>query len=247
MDAAQTPPVVEKLIVVAGVGEKGVGEHVAKRFASEGYKVAMLARRKENLDALAAEIPGSRGFVCDVSVTDQINSTIKDIEQQMGAIDVLIFNTSYGPFKDFDECSQEDFNLSLATGPAALFAFAKAVTPAMIERGSGVIAVTGATAAWRGMPGTSVKAAGNFGMRALAQSLARSMGPKGIHVFHVIIDALIDQPRTHKWAPEKPAEEFMDPAAIAETYFHMANQPRTCWGFEVNLTTSPGCSSMATI
>merc|ERR1712037_62993 len=147
--------------------------------------------------------------------------------------DVLIVNTSGGYFKPFADTSQEEFDLAMRTGPSALFAFAKAVTPSMIERGKGVIGITGATASWRGMPSTSAKAPANFAMRALAQSLARDMGPKGIHVFHVIIDGIVDQPRTHVWMPDKPSEEFMDPAEIAEMYWALANQPRSCWGFEV--------------
>merc|ERR1712087_816614 len=104
----------------------------------------------------------------------------------------------------------------MQTGPSALFAFAKAVTPGMIERGKGVIGITGATAAWRGMPVTSAKAPGNFGMRALAQSLARDMGPRGIHVFHVVIDGIVDMPKTRLWMENKPDDEFMQPTAIAE-------------------------------
>jgi NAD(P)-dependent dehydrogenase (short-subunit alcohol dehydrogenase family) len=233
--------------VVAGVGEKGIGEHVAKRFASEGYAIAMLARRKENLDALEKEIAGSKGYVCDVSIPDQVHSTVQAITADMGPIDVLIVNTSGGAFKPFDETTQDDFDLSMRTGPSALFAFAKAVTPGMIERGHGVIGVTGATASWRGMPSTSAKAAGNFAMRALAQSLARDMAPKGIHVFHVIIDGIVDQPRTHAWMPNKPDEEFMKPADIAETYWQLAKQPRSCWGFEMNLMAGPCFGTMASI
>eukprot|EP00928_Gymnodinium_smaydae_P044122 TRINITY_DN29453_c0_g1_i2.p1 TRINITY_DN29453_c0_g1~~TRINITY_DN29453_c0_g1_i2.p1 ORF type:complete len:276 (-),score=50.67 TRINITY_DN29453_c0_g1_i2:144-857(-) len=236
-----------KVCVVAGVGEKGIGDHVSKKFASENYRVAMLARRKENLDALEKEIPGSKGYVCDVSVTEQVQRTVESITADLGPIDVLIVNTSYGPFKPFAETTQEDFDLALRTGPSALFAFAKAVSPGMVARGSGVIGVTGATASWRGMPMTSAKAAGNFAMRALAESLARDLGPKGVHVFHVVIDGIIDQPRTHAWMPQKPAEEFMSPSDIAETYWAMANQPRSCWGFEINLMAGPCCGSMATI
>jgi NADP-dependent 3-hydroxy acid dehydrogenase YdfG len=135
----------------------------------------------------------------------------------------------------------------MSAGPSALFAFAKAVTPGMLERGHGVIGITGATASWRGMPTTSAKAAGNFAMRALAQSLARDLGPKGVHVFHVIVDALVDQPRTRGWMPSKPDEEFIAPAQIAETYWMIANQPRSCWAFEVNLMPNACMGSMATI
>mmetsp|Transcript_37399 Transcript_37399/g.75484 ORF Transcript_37399/g.75484 Transcript_37399/m.75484 type:complete len:238 (-) Transcript_37399:76-789(-) len=233
--------------VVAGVGEKGIGEHVASKFSSEGYSVAMLARRKENLDALEKQIANSKGYVCDVAVTEQVHTTIEAITADLGPIDVLIVNTSAGPFKPFADTTQEEFDNALATGPAGLFAFAKAVTPGMIERGHGVIGVTGATASWRGMPVTSAKAAGNFAMRALAQSLARDMGPKGIHVFHVIIDGLVDEPRTHKMAPQKPDDEFMKPKDIAETYWMLASQPRSCWAFEINLMAGPCCGTMASI
>jgi len=229
------------------VGEKGIGEHCAAKFASEGYSVAMLARRKENLDALEKDIPKSKGFVCDVSEVSQVHSTIAAVTAEFGPIDVLIVNTSGGGFKNFSETTQEDFDLAMKTGPSALFAFAKAVTPGMIERGHGVIGITGATASWRGMPVTSAKAPANFAMRALAQSLARDMGPKGIHVFHVIIDGIVDQPRTHAWMPNKPDAEFMKPTAIAETYWAMANQPKSCWGFEINLMAGPCYGTMASI
>ena len=233
--------------VVSGVGEQGIGEHCAAKWAKEGYSVAMLARRKENLDRLEASIPGTKGYVCDVSATEQIHETVSKIEEAQGPVRVLIVNTSAGPFKSFAEATQEEFDLSLRTGPAALFAFAKAVTPGMIERGEGVIGVTGATASWRGMPSTPAKAPGNGAMRLLAQSLARDMGPKGIHVFHVVIDGIVDQPRTHQWLPNKPAEEFIAPAKIADTFWGLAQQDKSCWGFEINLTAGPCMGSMATI
>eukprot|EP00929_Paragymnodinium_shiwhaense_P017216 TRINITY_DN126220_c0_g1_i1.p1 TRINITY_DN126220_c0_g1~~TRINITY_DN126220_c0_g1_i1.p1 ORF type:complete len:247 (+),score=37.07 TRINITY_DN126220_c0_g1_i1:63-803(+) len=245
--AADVASAARKVCVVAGVGEKGIGDHVSKKFASEGYAVAMLARRKENLDALEKEISGSKGYQCDVSKHDQLHAAIEAITADLGPIDVLIVNTSAGPFKPFAETSQEEFDLALATGPSALFAFAKAVTPGMIERGHGVIGVTGATASWRGMPATCAKAAGNFAMRAVAQSLARDMAPKGIHVFHVIIDGMVDQPRTHSWMPSKPDEEFLSPSDIAETYWALANQSPKCWGFEINLMAAPCFGTMASI
>ncbi|CAE8639775.1 unnamed protein product [Polarella glacialis] len=235
------------ILCVVGVGEKGVGEYVAAKFQAEGYTVAMLARRKVNLDALEAQYPGTKGYVCDVSDTAQIDAAVAAIESELGPIDVLVFNASYGPFKPLLETTQDEFDLAMKTGPGGLFAFAKAVAPGMIARGGGVIGVTGATAAWRGMPSTAAKAPGNGAMRMLAQSLARDLGPKGVHCFHVVIDGIIDQPRTHDWMPNKPDEEFMNPAAIAEVYWSMANQPRSCWGFEINVMAAACCGSMASI
>lgn len=233
--------------MVAGVGEKGIGDHTAAKFAAEGFAVGMLARRRENLDRLEAEIAGAKGYQCDVSKPDELHSAIERITAELGPVDVLIVNTSGGAFKPFADTTQEEFDLALSTGPSALFAFAKAVTPGMIERGHGVIGITGATAAWRGMPSTSAKAPCNFAMRALAQALARDLGPKGVHVFHVVIDALVDQPRTHAWMPSKPDDEFISPREIAETYFTLANQPRSCWAFEINLVPGAVMGSMATI
>mmetsp|Transcript_92820 Transcript_92820/g.276910 ORF Transcript_92820/g.276910 Transcript_92820/m.276910 type:complete len:238 (+) Transcript_92820:50-763(+) len=236
-----------RVCCVVGVGEHGIGEHVAKKFAAEGFRVAMLARRKANLDQLEQEVPNSKGFVCDTSKTDQVTEAAALIEQELGPIEALIYNASAGPFKPLMETTQEDFDLALATGPSGLFAFVKAVVPGMVSRGSGVIGVTGATAAWRGMPQTAAKAPANGAMRLLCQSLARDLGAKGVHVFHVVIDGLVDQPRTHQWCPDKPEGEFLPPAAIAETYWHLANQPRACWGFEVNLVAGPCCGTMASI
>merc|ERR1712079_812304 len=109
------------------------------------------------------------------------------------------------------------------------------------------IGVTGATASWRGMPSTPAKAPGNFAMRALAQSLCREFGPQGIHVFHVIIDGIVDQPRTHQWMPDKPDDQFMSPKQIAQTYWDLSQQECSCWAFEMNLTAGTCCGSMATI
>jgi len=242
-EAARPRPV----CVVVGVGEKGIGEAVARKFSDEGYSIALLARRQENLDAIEKEIANSKGFRCDVSDVKQINATVDAIVSYFGEINVLIVNTSGGSFKSFDDTSQADFDLAMQAGPMALFAFAKAVTPGMLARGEGVIGVTGATAAWRGMPSTSSKAAGNFGMRALCQSLARDMAPKGIHVFHVVVDGLVDQPRTHRWLPNKPMGEFISPTAIADTYYALAKQPRSCWTSELNVVAGPCFGSSASI
>lgn len=233
--------------MVAGVGEGGIGEHCAMRFTAEGYSVAMLARRKENLDRLEKEIKNSKGYVCDVSVSEEVQSVVIAIQADLGPIDVLIFNASSGPFKKFEETTQEEFDLAMRTGPSGLFAFAKALSPGMIERGSGAIGVTGATASWRGMPTTSAKAAGAFAVRALAQSLARDLGPKGVHVFHIVIDGIVDEPRTRQWMPNKPDGEFLQPRDIADVYWSMANQPKSCWGFEMNVMANPCCASMANI
>jgi len=237
-----------KLCCVVGLGGGGIGEHVAMRFAKEGYNVAMLARTKSSLDKLEKEIPNSKGYVCDASDSKEVHATVEAIVKDHDTtIDALIYNAGLGAFKSFDETSEELFEACWRSGPMGFFSFAKAVIPGMLAKKSGVIGVTGATASWRGMPSTVAFAPAKFAMRACAQSLARDMGPKGIHVFHVAIDGIVDMPKTRLWMENKPDEEFMHPADIAETYWNLANQPRSAWSSEVNLAAHAAYGSIATI
>ena len=149
-------------------------------------------------------------------------------------------------FKNFDDISDEEFEESLMTGPMGLFRFTKLVLTKMQEKGEGVIGITGATASLRGMPSTMGIASAKSSIRAMAQSLCRDNGRKGIHVFHAIIDGIVDQPRTHAWMPKKPDEEFLNPDAIASTYYSIAQQPASCWTFEFNVGPAPVSPDMVT-
>lgn len=237
-----------KLCCVVGLGGGGIGEHVAMRFAKEGYNVAMIARTKSSLERLEKEIPNSKGYVCDATDSKEVHATVVDIVKDHGTtIDALIYNAGMGAFKSFDDTSEELFEACWRSGPKGLFSFAKAVLPGMLEKKEGVIGITGATASWRGMGRTVAFAPAKFGVRAVAQSLAREMGPQGVHVFHVIIDGIVDMPKTRMWMPNKPDDEFMKPDAIAETYWNLANQPRSAWSSEVNLAASGAYGTIATI
>ena len=143
-----------KVCVIVGLGNKGIGDHCAKKWAKEGFKVAMIARRQENLDALEKEIPGTKGYRCDASVPAEVESTVQAITTDLGPVDVCIYNAGLGLFKKFEDVSFEDFEASWRAGPAGLFCFAKAIVPAMAARGGGVFGITGATASWRGVPMT---------------------------------------------------------------------------------------------
>lgn len=234
--------------VVVGLGALGIGDHCAMKWAAEGYAVAMLARTKSKLDELETTIPSSKGYRCDVTVASDIETTVQSIEADLGPIQAVIYNAGMGYFKKFEDTTFDMFEGCWRTGPAGLFLFAKAVLPGMVERGSGVFAVTGATAAWRGAPMTPAFAPAKFGVRALAQSLAKEYGPKGIHVFHVVIDGVVNQPRTKSWfAPDKPDDEFLAPAKIAEHYWHIASQVEGTWTWESNLVPASRMFDMLTI
>jgi len=237
-----------KVCVVVGLGNKGIGDFCAKKWAAQGFVVAMLARRKEVLDALEKEIPQSRGYQCDASDPTQLKATIESIGTDLGPIDAVIYNAGAGVFKPFEETSYEEFETSWKTGPAGLFTLAQAVCPGMAARGGGVLAVTGATASWRGVPKTGAFASAKFGQRALAQSLAKNYAAAGIHVFHVVIDGIVDQPRTRGWFPaDKPVDEFLSPAGIADHYWSIAAQDKTCWTFETNVCPASRQFDMLTI
>merc|ERR1712012_419448 len=125
----------------------------------------------------------------------------------------------------------------------------KAVKPVMLAQGGGAIGVTGATASWRGAPMTPAFASAKFAMRGLTQSLSKELGPRNIHVFHVIIDGPVasDTTGAPPNAGDKPLEEFLRPSGIAETYWHMVHQPKTAWSWEVHLASSAAMSNMCTI
>jgi NAD(P)-dependent dehydrogenase (short-subunit alcohol dehydrogenase family) len=231
----------KKLCIVVGLGRGGIGDQLAKKFSSEGYNVAMIAR--SSLSKLEAEIPNSKGYQCDASIPSQVEETIVSIKKDMGdKIDALMYNAGSGSFKPFDQTSYEEFEMSWKVGPAGLFTWTKACLPSM-ESGS-CIGVTGATASWRGMPFTPAFASSKMATRGLAQALARDFGPtKGIHVFHVIIDGIVNLPTT----TGKADNEVLDPVAVAETYWQLSQQPQNCWTQEIHVAAQGAYANIATI
>ncbi|KAH8048277.1 3-oxo-behenoyl-CoA reductase [Aureococcus anophagefferens] len=226
----------KKVCVVVGLGNKGIGDHCAKQWAAEGFAVAMLARRAEVLAELEKEIPGSRAFPCDVTDQAQVEATVKRIAAELGPVDVCISTTRASACSSRSRRRRSRSSSSAgAAAPAGLYLFAKAILPGMASRGGGVFGVTGATASWRGVPKTPAFASAKFGVRALAQALAKDYAPKGIHIFHCIIDGVVNQPRTKAWFPaDKPDDEFLSPATIAKHYWDIAAQEKSCWTFESN-------------
>jgi NAD(P)-dependent dehydrogenase (short-subunit alcohol dehydrogenase family) len=163
-------------------------------------------------------------------------------------VDVLVFNVGSGAFKSFDETTEEEFENFWSSGPKGLFSFAKALMPHFLSKETGgVIGVTGATASWRGMPTTSAFASSKFATRGLCQSLSREFGPKNVHVFHVVIDGIVDLPKTRQWMPNKPKSEFIDPAHIADLYWYLSQQDKRCWTYEVSVGPGDVAGSMVTI
>ncbi len=227
------PEQTNKVAFVTGVGD-GTGAAVARRFAEGGYRVAMLARNEERLAELEAELEGSRAFAFDLADLDRLVEVARQVQSEMGTPDVVVHNAVRATFETFEEADPEDLERNFRVNTTSLLYMAREFAPAMKERGSGAIVVTGNTAALRGIPNTAVFAPTKAAQRILAQSLARDLGPKGIHVAYVTIDAAIDTPWTRvPFYPDKPEDFFSKPDAIADEIFHIAHQDRSTWAFDL--------------
>lgn len=223
------------VFLVTGLGE-GTGGAAARRFAAGGYQVAMLARSEDRLKRFEAELPGSKGYVCDVADLDRLVAVAKQVKEELGAPEVILHNAVGGGWVKFLEADPELLERNFRINTTALFYLCRELIPDMVAAGKGTIMVTGNTSAHRGKPHTPIFAPTKAAQRILAQSLARDFGPQGIHVAYVTVDALIDTPWTRpRLAADKPDDFFVKPEAIAEEMFHIAHQDRSAWSFDVEL------------
>jgi len=208
---------------------------IARRFARGGYAVAMLARDRTRLTSLEREIAHSRAYPCDVTDETQLDATVAAIRAELGAPKVLIHNAVGGAFGSFLEIDPQALNRNFQVNTMALLYLARRLTPAMVEAGEGAIIVTGNTSAFRGKANFAGFAPTKAAQRILAEAIAREIGPKGVHVAYVMIDAVIDLEWTRKRWPDAPDDFFIKPAAIADEVWHVAHQDRSAWSFNVEL------------
>jgi NAD(P)-dependent dehydrogenase (short-subunit alcohol dehydrogenase family) len=224
----------EPICVVTGVGP-GTGAALVRRFAAEGYRVAMLARTAKRLDDLARQVPSAKAYVCDVSDQSQVNATLDLVERDMGAPSVLIHNAVGGAWGTFTEIDPAVLNKNFQVNTMGLLYLARRVSPSMVAAGEGAIIVTGNTSAQRGRANFAGFAPTKAAQRILAEAMARDLGPKGVHVAYIVIDAVIDVPWARERFKTKPDDFFIAPAAIADEAWHVANQPRSAWSFNVEV------------
>jgi len=220
-----------KTALIVGVG-RGLSASLARLFAKHGLQVAMAARNPDKLTRLAEETAGVT-FACDTTEPEEVASLFDVVIATQGVPDIVVYNASgraRGPVTDLDPA---EVARAVAVSAFGGFLVAQQAARHMLARGSGVILLTGASASVKGYPNSSSFAMGKFALRGLAQSLARELSPKGVHVAHFVIDGAI-RSANRPDANDNP-DSTLDPDAIAETYWHVANQPRSAWTSEVEL------------
>ena len=233
MAQAQGKPVA----VVVGVGA-GLGTALARRFAG-GYVVALMARSADYLATVAAEIEGAGGnalaVAANVADAAEIEKAFATIREKAGAPEVLLYNAAMRPFGRLMETKASTFENTWRVNAMGAFLCAQQVVPAMLAAGRGTIIFTGATAGTKPFATSAAFGPAKFALRGLAQVMARDLGPQGIHVAYVNVDGPIDMPFIRRMRPDVKEDDLLKPAAIAETYWHLAHQDRSSWTQELDV------------
>jgi NADP-dependent 3-hydroxy acid dehydrogenase YdfG len=224
----------QDVCAILGVGP-GNGAALARKYSDEGYAVALCSRNEQRLNDIAAHLDHAAVFPYDVRDTTAAERVFSRIRAQLGPVDTLIYNAGAGKFADIDNATVEDFQAAWEVNARGLFQAVQAVLPDMRAGGGGNIVVIGATASLKANAGFVPFASAKFAQRALAQSLARHLGPERIHVSYVIIDGVINLERTREWLPDKPDEFFLEADQIAESVYFLTQQPSQAWTFELDL------------
>jgi NAD(P)-dependent dehydrogenase (short-subunit alcohol dehydrogenase family) len=227
----------KKVVVVTGVGP-GLGASLARRFA-ESYAVAIIARKADYLKGLAGEIRGSGATVldltCDVGNRTQVTEAFRKIRAELGDPEVLLYNAGSGTFGTITDITPDQYEADWRVNALGAFLAAREVVRGMIARGRGTMLFTGATAGVKAGAKSVSFGPAKFAMRGLAQSLARDLGPKGIHVSWINVDGSIDIPGARGLKPALANDDFLRPEAIAETYWHLVHQEPSAWTLDIDL------------
>ena len=222
----------KKICLITGVGP-GTGTALVKRFAAGGYSIAMLARSEERLKELVAEVPDTHAFVCDVSDMGALENAVARVQKELGEVHTVIHNAVSATLSNYLDLDPSNLRKNFEVNTVALLRLAQLTTPAMMDRGEGVIMATGNTSAYRGKANFAGFAPTKAAQRIMLESIARQSGPGGVHAVYVAIDAVIDVPWTREAFADKPDEFFCQPDDIAQTCYDIAHQPKTTWSSDV--------------
>ena len=223
-----------RVALVTGVGS-GLGAALARRFARDGFAVALVARSEGFISELARKLSGAGdtaiSIAADVSRPNEIKSAVARVRAELGPIGVLIHNASASSGNGLLGTTPEEFEQAWRIAALGAFVCAQEAAPDMIDAAEGAMLFTGATSSVRGGGWLGFSSA-KFALRGLVQSLARELWPKGIHVGHVLIDGIIGEPGRASTVEDEP---LLAPNQIAEAYWHLANQERSAWTLELDL------------
>lgn len=232
----------KKVVLVIGAGD-ATGGAIARRFAREGYVACVTRRSADKLqplvDSIRAEGGEAHGFASDARKEEEVIELVETIERDIGPIEAFVFNIGANvPCRILEETARKYFKIwEMACFSG--FLTSQAVARRMVKRQRGTILFTGATAGLRGASGFAAFAGAKHGIRALAQSMARELGPMGLHVAHVVVDGAIDTDFIRDNFPERYAlkdqDGILSPEHIADNYWYLHSQPRDAWTFELDL------------
>ncbi|MCZ6678590.1 MAG: SDR family NAD(P)-dependent oxidoreductase [Candidatus Poribacteria bacterium] len=228
----------KKTAVISGVGA-GLGASLAHKFAREGCQVALLARSADYLENLAGEIlkagGTAKGFPTDITDSEKVAHSFAQIREQFGKVDILVNHAGNAAWGDFSELTPDEFERSWRICALGSFLCSQQAVPDMVSAGSGTILFTGATSGIRGRAGAIAFSSAKFAVRGLAWSLAREVGPKGIHVAHIIIDGILDTPAIRSDTLPDVEEPLLNTDAVADVYWSLVEQDKSTWTFELDL------------
>ncbi len=224
----------QSVCAIVGVGP-GNGAAFARKFSAAGHHVALIARSTETTQTLAQSLTGARAYACDVTDADSVSETFDAIRTDMGDVDTLIFNAGAGIWKNIEEISQEEFEQSWRVNALGAFLAAKQVIPFMKNHGKGNVIFMGATASRRGNVMTAAFAPAKAAQKSLAESMAKHLGPSGIHVALLMIDGVVDTPATRQMFPGRQDSFFVQPVDVAEIAYTLVSQPPSAWVFEMEI------------
>jgi NAD(P)-dependent dehydrogenase (short-subunit alcohol dehydrogenase family) len=211
--------------IIVGVGP-GLGASLGRRFAAAGFTVALASRTKDKVARIAAGIDGAQGYAVDAVDEGAVGGLFDTVEAELGPVEVCVFNASGRVRASFLDINTEEFVAAWKSSCLGGFVVGREAARRMLPRGHGTILLTGATASIKGFALSAGFATGKFGLRGMAQSMARELHPQGIHVAHVVVDGGIGR---------DDGGARLDPDAIAETYYQLHRQPRSIWAQEIEL------------
>ena len=223
-----------KTAVIVGAGS-GISAAFARLLNSHGYRLILAARSVDDRAGLCAET-GARAIACDATSPGDVEALFAAVDRDFGNLDVALYNASYRTRGPVAELDAEEVRKSLMVSAFGGFLVGQAAARRMLKQGKGAILFTGASASVKGYVQSAPFAMGKFALRGLAQSMARELHPKGVHVAHFIIDGGVrDEMRGRAEKANEPPDSMLDPNAIAQSYLAVIEQPRSAWSWEIEL------------